>query len=69
MDFQVFMILLENREIKRDGRRMFRKKLYTLHKPNKHKFKTRRILVSNVDDQWQADLVAEISRRSRRSSS
>lgn len=31
--------------------------VYTLHKPIKHKFKTRRVLVSNIDDQWQADLV------------
>lgn len=31
--------------------------VYTLHKPIKHKFKTRRVLVSSIDDQWQADLV------------
>jgi len=30
---------------------------YTLHKPIKHKFITRRVLVSSIDDQWQADLV------------
>jgi transposase InsO family protein len=31
--------------------------VYTLHKPIKHRFKTRRVLVSSIDDQWQADLV------------
>ena len=31
--------------------------VYTLHKPIKHKFKTRRVLVNEIDDQWQADLV------------
>jgi len=31
--------------------------VYTLHKPIKHKFKTRRVTVSKIDDQWQADLV------------
>jgi transposase InsO family protein len=31
--------------------------VYTLHKPIKHKFQTRRVLVSSIDDQWQADLV------------
>lgn len=31
--------------------------VYTLHKPIKHRFSTRRVLVSKVDDQWQADLV------------
>lgn len=31
--------------------------MYTLHKPIKHKFKTRRVTVSKIDDQWQADLV------------
>ena len=30
---------------------------YTLHKPIRHKFPTRRVLVNNIDDQWQADLV------------
>ena len=30
---------------------------YTLHKPIRHKFKTRRVLVNGIDDQWQADLV------------
>ena len=30
---------------------------YTLHKPIKHKFPTRRVLVNGIDDQWQADLV------------
>jgi len=34
-----------------------RQNVYTLHKPIKHKFKTRRVLVSGVDAQWQADLV------------
>ena len=31
--------------------------VYTLHKPIRHRFKTRRVLVSKIDDQWQADLV------------
>ena len=31
--------------------------VYTLHKPLKHRFPTRRVLVSRIDDQWQADLV------------
>lgn len=31
--------------------------VYTLHKPIKHRFPTRRVLVSKIDDQWQADLV------------
>ena len=31
--------------------------VYTLHKPIRHKFPTRRVLVSAIDDQWQADLV------------
>ena len=31
--------------------------MYTLHKPIKHRFKTRRVLVHKIDDQWQADLV------------
>lgn len=31
--------------------------VYTLHKPIKHKFPTRRVIVSDIDDQWQADLV------------
>lgn len=30
---------------------------YTLHKPIKRKFKRRRVVVSGVDAQWQADLV------------
>lgn len=30
---------------------------YTLHKPVKRKFQTRRYLVSGIDHQWQADLV------------
>ena len=30
---------------------------YILHKPIKHKFPTRRVLVNGIDDQWQADLV------------
>ena len=34
-----------------------RQNVYTLHKPIRHKFKTRRVIVSSVDDQWQADLV------------
>lgn len=31
--------------------------VYTLHKPIRHKFPTRRVIVSKIDDQWQADLV------------
>jgi hypothetical protein len=31
--------------------------VYTLHKPIRHKFQTRRVIVSSIDDQWQADLV------------
>ena len=31
--------------------------VYALHKPIKHRFKTRRVLVNGIDDQWQADLV------------
>ena len=31
--------------------------VYSLHKPIKHRFKTRRVIVSKIDDQWQADLV------------
>ena len=34
-----------------------KQKVYTLHKPIKHRFKTRRVLVLKIDDQWQADLV------------
>ena len=34
-----------------------KQEVYTLHKPIRHKFTTRRVLVSGVDDQWQADLV------------
>ena len=34
-----------------------KQKVYTLHKPIRHRFKTRRVLVSQIDDQWQADLV------------
>ena len=34
-----------------------RQNVYTLHKPIKHKFPTRRVIVSHIDDQWQADLV------------
>ena len=30
---------------------------YTLHKPVRHTFKTRRVYVQGIDDQWQADLV------------
>ena len=30
---------------------------YTLHKPVRHHFKRRRIIVSDIDDQWEADLV------------
>ena len=36
---------------------LHRQDVYTLHKPIKRKFTTRRVLVSGVDDQWQADLV------------
>jgi hypothetical protein len=30
---------------------------YTLHKPVRHNFKRRRIIVSDIDEQWEADLV------------
>ena len=30
---------------------------YTLHKPITHKFPTRKVYVTGIDDQWQADLV------------
>ena len=30
---------------------------YTLHKPVRHHFKRQRILVSDIDEQWEADLV------------
>ena len=30
---------------------------YTLHKPARRKFKTNRVIVSTIDQQWQADLV------------
>jgi transposase InsO family protein len=30
---------------------------YTLHKPIRHRFNKRRVKVSKIDDQWQADLV------------
>ena len=36
---------------------MQKQNVYTLHKPIKHKFPTRRVIVSRIDDQWQADLV------------
>ena len=32
-------------------------KVYTVHKPIKRRFRTRRVIVSHIDDQWQADLV------------
>ena len=35
---------------------LLKQNVYTLHKPIKHKFRTRRVLVSKIDDQWQADL-------------
>ena len=31
--------------------------VYSLHKPIRHRFKKRRVIVSKIDDQWQADLV------------
>lgn len=31
--------------------------VYTLHKPIKHKFQRRKVLVHSIDEQWQADLV------------
>lgn len=34
-----------------------KQKVYTLHKPIRHHFKTRRVIVSKIDDQWQTDLV------------
>jgi len=30
---------------------------YTLHRPVRHNFQLRRIIVSGIDDQWQADLI------------
>ena len=30
---------------------------YTLHKPVRHKFKRRKVVVGGIDDQWQMDLV------------
>ena len=30
---------------------------YTLHKPVKHKFQRRRVIVSGIDAQWEADLI------------
>ena len=30
---------------------------YTLHKPIRRRFSRRRVTVSGIDDQWQADLV------------
>ena len=37
---------------------------YTLHKPVRYKFKRNRVIVNEIDDQWQADLV-DISSLSR----
>lgn len=34
-----------------------RQNVHTLHKPARRRFPTRRVLVSSIDDQWQADLV------------
>ena len=31
--------------------------VYSLHKPIRHRFEKRRVIVSKIDDQWQADLV------------
>ena len=31
--------------------------VYSLQKPIRHRFKKRRVIVSKIDDQWQADLV------------
>jgi hypothetical protein len=36
---------------------LLQQKVYTLHKPIRHRFRMRRVLVSGIDDQWQADLV------------
>lgn len=33
---------------------------YTLHKPAKKNYKTERVYISNVDEQWQSDLVKMI---------
>lgn len=58
------------RRLKEKGLKLSRKHLqsflqqqltYTLHKPVKHKLSTRRVYVSGIDDQWQADLVDMIS--------
>ena len=37
---------------------------YTLHKPVRYKFKRNRVIVNEIDDQWQADLV-DVSSLSR----
>ena len=34
---------------------------YTLHKPVRHKFPTRKVYVNGIDDQWQADIVDMIA--------
>ena len=36
---------------------LHRQDVYTKHKPLIRKFKRRRIYVSHIDDQWQADLL------------
>ena len=43
---------------KKDVKKWFESQdTYTLHKPIRHRFPTRRVLVNGIDDQWQADLV------------
>ena len=36
---------------------LIQQNVYSLHKPIRHRFKKRRVIVSKIDDQWQADLV------------
>jgi transposase InsO family protein len=54
------------RASKRDGKTYTRKQIqrwlenqevHTLHRPLRHKFHRRKIIVSGIDDQWQADLM------------
>ena len=43
---------------KKDVKKWFESQdTYTLHKPIRHRFPTRRVIVNGIDDQWQADLV------------
>ena len=43
---------------KRSARKwLFTQDTYSLHKPTRRRFPRRRVIVSGIDDQWQADLV------------